>query len=226
MNKNDRAALIGMLLGDGSLRLHSYIKKDGKESQYVEMQITHCERQREYLEHKAKRLTNILGGKHVKVKEYNSKTKFSSGKIYKVHKCDSYFRQVHRWLYSRDRKKYFTRKVLDFLTPEGIAYWYMDDGGLSKTKNKRWSCEMRISTYFSEQEADVFIQYFHDVWGITAKKRLSKKHGTYYMCFNTKESVKFEALISPYILPMFNYKLPSSWIPRTPAPENSGDDIC
>ena len=110
----------------------------------------------------------------------------------------------------------------------------MDDGGLSKnityedkekTKIKASTCEMRFSTYFSEDEADQFISYFFDTWGLVAKKRFSKKTSTYYMCFNAANSRKLEDVIGKYIIPSMQYKLPSSWIPRALDSSNEDDDI-
>jgi len=223
MNSTQRGILYGMAIGDGSV--HKVTQGN------CVLQFSHSDKQKEYIELKAKKINSILGGKQNSVNWYTSKT--PSGEVHygKYGKAHKYFNQMRRVLYPYGKKTY-TRKMLDYLNPEGIAYWYMDDGGLSKkfTRSKTTdeitscSCEMRISTYCSEEEIDTIIQYFQEVWKIQGKKRLSKKHGTYYLAFNTKESKKLELLIKPYVIESMYYKLPSNWITRA-QDTHVGDDI-
>jgi recombination protein RecA len=215
MNSTKRGILYGMAIGDGSV----HNKKDGN----CTIQFTHSVAQKDYAEFKAKKLNSILGGKQNGVNWYKSKTPYGEVEYGKYGKSHKYCNQMRRVLYPYGKKTY-TRQMLDYLNPEGLAYWYMDDGGLSKSfrKNKDTgeitgcSCEMRISTYCSLEEIETIILYFKEVWDIEAKKRLSKKHGTYYLAFNSKNSKKFELLIKPYILESMFYKLPSNWITRAP----------
>lgn len=220
MNFDKRAILIGMVLGDGSFKKSKY-----KEQTYVEFQVSHTDKQEEYIRHKAKLLCSVMGGKEPNVNKYFSKTPYGDIHYFKFSKQHKYFNLLYKWIYPSG-KKYFTRFLLDKLTPHSIALWYMDDGGLSKSqKTNVWSCEMRFSTYFSEEEADIFIAYFLEKWGIQAKKRLSKKTNSYYMAFNTKESRKLEQLIEEFIIPSMRYKLPSYWNPRALDTCLTSDDI-
>jgi recombination protein RecA len=199
-----------MVWGDGCLKL--------KQRGYVEFVIGHTEKQREYIEHKQKILHSIFGGKLPKISERKFELGGKEHTELRITKQHPYFRYLHRKCYSKDRKKWYTRQALDYLNPEGIAYWYMDDGGVSKNKNKVTkevtSCEMRIATYCTEEEIDTIITYFKEVWEIQGKKRYHKKSGKWYLVFNTKESKKLELLIKPYIIPSMEYKLPSKWVPR------------
>lgn len=213
MNSTKRGILYGIALGDGSI--HKI--KNGN----CVLQFTHSEKQKDYAEYKAQRINSLLGGKKNNANRYESNTKYGHVVYYKYGKSNKYCNQMRKVLYPYGKKTY-TRKVLDFLNPEGIAFWYMDDGGLSKSFRKHketgeitgCSCEMRISTYCSLEEIETIIEYFKEVWDIQGKKRYSKKHGTYYLAFNTKESKKLELLIKPYMIESMYYKLPSNWITR------------
>jgi recombination protein RecA len=225
MNKDKKALLIGMCLGDGSIKKATYLKKDGSVTTYGVFSMTHTMAQRPYLEHKAKLLSKALKCGEINIGDYESNTAYGRIKSSKATKQHAYFRVLRKWLYPND-KKHISSFILNKLSPEAIAIWYMDDGGVSRREHKiGWGVEMRISTYFSEEEADCFIQYFKDRWGIQSKKRFSKKTGTYYMAFNMTESLKFEKLIQDYIVPCMEYKLPRYWNPRALGSADSTDDI-
>lgn len=210
MNITQRGILVGMIWGDGSLKL--------KQRDYVEFVIGHSDKQREYIEHKLEKVHSILGGKKPKLNERKFLLAGKEQVELRFSRQHPYFRYLHRKCYSKNKKKWYTRQALDYLNPEGIAYWYMDDGGISKNKHKETkvvtSCEMRIATYCTEDEIDTIITYFKEVWDIQGKKRFHKKSDKWYLAFNTKESKKLELLIKPFIIPSMEYKLPSTWVPR------------
>jgi hypothetical protein len=228
MNKEFRGKLIGTLLGDSSI----HFARDGNGI----FQFTHQEKQKDYAEFKSSVVCKGLKRQNRTPNKYTTVTAYGEVTYFKFQISHKYMNFLHRVVYNNVGKKYFTRKVLNYLTPEGVAWWYMDDGGVSLGNNKdkfgntrpHKPVEMRISTYFSEEEADTVIAYFSEVWGIQAKKRFAKKTSSYYMAFSTKESYKLEELIAPYILPYFQYKLPSYHSPRvqdTLVEKSKGDDI-
>lgn len=213
MNSTNRGVLYGIAIGDGSI----HKKKDGN----CTLQFTHSETQKEYAEFKARRVNSILGGKKNKVNWYSSTTPYGEVTYGKYGKSNKYCNQMRRVLYPEGKMTY-TRKMLDFLNPEGIAYWYMDDGSVSKSYRKDketgeicgCSCEMRIYTYCSLEEIETIIDYFKEVWEIQGKKRFAKKTKSYYLAFNSKNSTKLELLLRPYIIDSMLYKLPSRWVTR------------
>lgn len=220
MNIQKRSLLLGMLLGDGCLKTKTHKKQNGDVSVYYEFVIAHSSKQKEYLEYKRNLFHKLMGGKLPKL-NYESRT--DSFRFSRAHKI---FRLFHRILYSNNNKKYFTDKVFRYLTPQSIAIWYMDDGGLSKNKNngKITSCEMRLYTYFSKEEANRAIKYFKTVYDINVKKRHYMNRNQYNLIFNTKESFKLEVLISDFIIDSMKYKLPSYNITRAPDSLNNKDD--
>lgn len=227
LNIKNRAILYGMLLGDGCLKTKLHTKKDESQSTYYEYVLCHSVNQFEYLEYKRNLFHSIMGGKLPKIHFENVRLGDKIHQSCRFSRCNKYFRIIHKRLYSLNNKKYFTRKILDYLTPEAIAIWYMDDGGLKKSKRSDGSissCQMFLFTYFSEEEADTTLNYFSDVWGIQGKKYLYFKNNSWYLGFNTTEGRKFESLIKDYIIPSMKYKLPNSYNPRV-LDTLIGDDI-
>lgn len=227
MNRKNRAILVGTLLGDSSIHKTSYNSV---------FQFTHQIKQKDYAFYKASLILSMFGGAKREPKYYKSTTAFGEVEYYKFSLTHKYFNYLHRIAYSNEGKKYFSRKLLNYLSPLGLALWYMDDGGVSRGANvdkfgvprEHIPVEMRISTYCSLEEIETIITYFQEVWDVTAKKRHAKKTNSYYLAFNTNESLKFEQIISDFILPQFRYKLPSFYNTRVPDTQfeiSKGDDI-
>jgi len=200
MNAIKRGVLIGLVLGDGHLRVCR--DKRFPNSWHSEFSVTHRASQKEYIEYKAKLLHSILGGKLPKVSLVNNNGKPG----YKIYKSHRYFRVLHGWIYKNGRKC-FTEKILRWLTPQGIALWYMDNGCLSaKRRNgKVHAYELTLNTYVSEEENRIIAEYFAEAYGIVFT--VSKSHGSYRIRCGTKEAKKFIELIRPYIIPCMEYKV-------------------
>lgn len=209
MKRQDRDLLLGMLLGDGCLKPKHHIKLDGNPSTYYEYVLCHSVKQKEYLEYKLQLFHSIMGGKLPNLHYEKNKL----GESLRFSRCHKYFRLLHRVLYSNNNKKLFTKLVLSRLNPHTLAIWYMDDGCLSMNPSRK-SYEMRICTYFTENEADLCVDYFYTTWGITPKKRRYKKGDQFNLVFNTTESKKFEIIIEKYVISSMQYKLPSHRITR------------
>lgn len=209
-----------MLLGDGCLK-----RKFHKDSIYYEYVLCHSIKQEVYLNYKRNLFHSIVGGKLPKINYETNSKGYDSCRFSRCHRA---FRLFHKTLYSKDNKKYFSDKVFRYLTPQSIAFWYMDDGGISKNiySGKVTSIEMRFYTYFSEEEADRAISYFKTTHDISVKKRHYMKRGQWNLVLNSKESIKLTKLIDEYVIPEMKYKLPSLNFTRALDPTaNVGDDI-
>ena len=219
---NEKALLLGMLLGDGCLKT-----KKHKESTYYEYVLCHSTKQQAYLEYKLDLFHKIVGGKRPNLSYENSKL----GSSCRFSRCHKDFRFLHRLLYSKDNKKFITRQVLDCLNEQSLALWYMDDGGVKpsfRVDGSISSCQMVLSTYCSEEQAGIIINWFREKYGILVRKLFHKKSQSYYLSFNTTEGRKFDELISPFIIPSMEYKLPSTLITRaldTLTGNAEGEDI-
>ncbi len=208
MNIYNRSLLVGMSLGDGCIK-----------QPHNELVIQHSGKQLEYLDFKRHKLHSIFGGKLPNIHKENHYLKSNNKHYvgYRIGKANKYFRLLYKLLYING-KKTFTKRVLNYLTPEAISYWYMDDGGISKNINngKISSVECRLYTYCSEEEANIILEYFKNTHNIIGKKRLYRLNNSWIIVFNTKQSIIFENLIRKYIISSMQYKLPNYHCPRTP----------
>lgn len=206
INKESRNLLIGLLLGDGTIS-NNYVFK-----------LSHCEQQRDYLEWKIK----LLGNNGIRtngVKEYISTCGYnSSKKVLYTQLSIIPFIKVLRRVFYRPKKILGNRKLLNRLSAQEIAIWYMDNGciNIRKSKNKIHGFYIRIATCLPEKELQVIIDYFKEVWNISFYK-ISEGKGTYSLCCGTKEGIKFINIVKPYVqqVPSMIHKIQYNLSQRT-----------
>lgn len=119
---------------------------------------------------------------------------------------------LRRVFYDSSGKKRYKRKLLNRLTPQGLAIWFMDDGALLRRKYKGQykGFYLRMSTYCSRDEADEIIKYFNEVWDIYPTKiheHKIKHYDAYTINFGAKEGRKLIDIIKPYMCPSLMYKI-------------------
>lgn len=198
MNKEEKAIVLAMCLGDG------YIGKNST------LYIEHSQNQEDYVKYKYNLLNKIFPTRHPNNLYYRQRLDSRTGKIYKqvsCHKYSKYFRVLRKWLYTPT--KIFKRKLLDRLTPEAIAIWYMDDGCLrcreSTVTGKVTSIQVILSTHCSLEEAEMIRDYFQETWGIVFS--IYKQKNKYLHCANTENGNKFLDLVRPHVIPSMSYKV-------------------
>lgn len=202
MNKKNKSILVGLSIGDGSIKKHIN-KKYNSTSYYIA--FTHGIKQYDYLQFKAKLVNKTLGGKQNQVIVINNNG-YDGCRYQKAHKD---LKSIYDLLYYNGKKK-ITRKVLDCLDDEAIAYWYMDDGSLyaQKRDGKIHAFSLVISTYCdTEEEINEIIKYFMEVWDI--KFNIKRNKGKFSLTCNTKEIRKFLPIVTPYVskIPCMSYKI-------------------
>lgn len=124
-----------------------------------------------------------------------------------MEKSHRYFRILKSAMYPNGKKR-FTRRVLDMLSPHGIALWYMDDGSAAVNRNKHgWisSCYTNLYTYCSEEEALDICAYFKEKHDI--EFRIGHEKSGCLLRANTEASRRLAKLVYPYIIPSMMYKL-------------------
>lgn len=130
----------------------------------------------------------------------------------------SYFEKFREEMYGTGTKQ-VTKKILNYLTPEGLALWFMDDGYLdykvsSNTRN------LRICTdSFDEISIKNIIQYFNDTWDIQSKIYMHNagkgRDSKPRISFNAANAQKFIVLVHKFFLPEFYYKLDLHYLEST-----------
>ena len=200
-NKESRNLIIGMLLGDGTIS-NNYVFK-----------LSHGYKQKEYLEWKIN-LLNEHGIKNNGLKKYISTCGYNLGSIvYYSQMSVIPFMKVLRRVVYKPIKNYANRKILNRLTPLGLAIWYMDDGHINirKTDDKIHGFYIKIATCLYKEQNQIIIDYFKEIWNISFYQFKEGKPGknTYSLCCGTQEGIKFIELIKPYVesCPSMIYKI-------------------
>lgn len=199
LSKEQKSLLVGLLLGDGTIS-----------SNYV-FKLSHSEAQREFLEWKID-LLNKFGFKNNGVKEYISTCGYNKGNkvLYSQMSLNPTIKALRRTVYTP--KKHITRRLLNWLTPIGLAIWYMDDGCINVNTSKQRSSiqhTIKIATCVDLDTAQVVIDYFKEVWDVQFRPFKEGK-GTYSIASSTEsDCAAFIQIIRPHIeqVPSLLYKI-------------------
>lgn len=185
ITKEARNIFLFMMIGDGC------ISKTGV------LEIAHCAAQKEYLFYK-KSLLESVGIKCGNIRDYNNNGYPASRFAVKTYK----FAKLYRKVFYTPKKTIANRKLLNKLTPLGLAIWYMDDGGLSQKKRNGvvHANDLIINTHLSIEENQIIIDYFNEVWNIRFTQ--VKNHNQYRLRCGTIEARKFIAIVEPYVSKM------------------------
>lgn len=98
-------------------------------------------------------------------------------------------------------KKIVPDNIEEYITPYGLAIWFMDDGTLNNPSNQR------IHTNSFKYEDQVKLQNLLKINFDLECKILTRKDGQHILSFNSKNSKKMTEIIRPYVIPSMTYKL-------------------
>lgn len=202
--------LVGTLLGDSSISF-----KDSE--QYCpRFTLTQGEAQKDWLGLKVHLLRNLLPTEELYSNDNFGTYEKSFDNSHRVYERRSRslicLRELSRLVWVNNRKT-VTRELLNKLTPAGIAAWYLDDGQrcdrVYKGEKIPWRVKLHTSGY-TEEEQDIIIEYFRDVWGILFRK---KKYAYWYLITDSKDDAKkFYDIISNEIPEgIMEYKIPKDF---------------
>lgn len=185
-----RGILCGMLLGDAGRARNN-------------LAIQHSTKQMEYALFK-KCLLERVTGKVVNTRQWVTKEGY--GLIRVEPKLVPLTRVMVRRCY-RDGRKVFPPEFLRYLTLQGLAVWFMDDGSKSfkRIGGKIHAVEVTLNTYLSKEENELLIAFFKAKWDV--RWGLNKSKGHYRLRMGTREARRFFALIEPYVIDSMKYKI-------------------
>jgi hypothetical protein len=106
-----------------------------------------------------------------------------------------------------NKKKIITQDLIkNHLTPRGLAYWFMDDGGkLDYNKNSKNKGVVLNTQSFESKEVKAMAQQLSEKFNLDCEIRSGKK----IIVIKSSSYSTFLSLIDPYILPEMRYKLPA-----------------
>jgi hypothetical protein len=184
-----RGIICGMLFGDGGrCKNNFYIAHSIKQIQYALFK---------------KELLELVTGKQVNTRQRKNKDGYET--IVIEPKLIPLTRVLVKKCYKGGTKT-FSPKFLNYLTLQGLAIWFMDDGSKSfkRVGNRIHAVEVTLNTYLSKEENETIISYFKERWGI--QWGLNKSKDKYRLRMGTREALNFFKLIEPYIIESMNYK--------------------
>lgn len=186
LSSHQKQVLLGIMLGDGSMRLFKNPK----------FTTTHCSAQKEYSEHIAEVFRN-LGGKctHSKRNTPDCRTGIRYESYTVSVSTNPAYLSYYNSLYKQG-KKHIPIDLLDEFTEVSLAYMFMDDG--FKTP-----CSYALSTNcFNIEELQQFQEFLKNKFNLETS--LHKDHVLYIKACSRDT---FTELVSPYIIPCLQYKL-------------------
>ena len=177
-----RSAVVGIYLGDGCISRQSYSLGFGHGQKQLDYSL--------YLADKFNKNTWV-GDAKVKGKTYED-----------ISKVCVPLRQIWRDCYGKfSHKKAVDQWLLNQIDEVALAYWYMDDGSRSCHQLRLHCCS------FSQKDINKLIGHLKTKFEIESEY-VPRKHKRYGDIKIRRESaVKFQALVAPYLLPIFDYKL-------------------
>jgi hypothetical protein len=103
-----------------------------------------------------------------------------------------------------DGKKRVPKLIHRWLSPQAIAYWFMDDGSIKSKESK----DVIFNTQgFNRSEVDLLSKVLQEKFALQAKLRTQKEGCQIYISGKSYE--RFVEIISPYMIEGMKYKMPS-----------------
>lgn len=202
-NKEQLSAIVGCVLGDGSLS-----KKDAR------LTISHTTPQVDYLKFKG----DFFGGKVTEFNSYGYSSKLIKRQS-KTHNLscplNDQLRKLRELSYVDGKKT--VKDLLPLLDEISLAFWYMDDGCLKKSGQKAHYIELNTQG-FSDEDQGLICDYFRakfgfspriDVMSAEAHKFGGKKYKRIRLL--NDDSDKFLKMVAPFVVDCMNYKLPQKY---------------
>ena len=122
------------------------------------------------------------------------------------HKAFNYLAEL--FLLDKGGKKGISENLVqDHLTPKGLAYWFMDDGGkLDYNKNSKNKSIVLNTHSFPEEEVLNMSKELNEKFNLDCNIRSNK--GKKIIVINSISYLTFRKLVDPHILSDIRYKLP------------------
>ena len=189
--------IIGSLLGDARLECRSV---GLRQHVTARLRVHHGAKQKRYVFWKYGILKNLVLQKPQESLWDNPKRNLHEVSWYFHTRSIKEFGILHRYFYRREMKV-LPESIFDFLTPQMIAVWFMDDGS-NNGEN------LTINAHCFSYEDQVRIAYFFKC-RFTLRPTVVKDRTRYRLAIGRKDYAKFMDLVRPFIIPSMTYKIAS-----------------
>lgn len=186
LTKQQISLIIGSLLGDGSL-----IKNGRRITPYFK--VSHCEKQKEYLEYKH----DVL--KPISTNIFKNIDKRGNSVMYGFNTLSNCYLIELRDLFYTNNTKVIKEELINYIDELSLAIWYFDDGSIGKT-----NCRLSTESFTFEENnilKNILIRKFN------IEPKVCKYKNYCYLHFNKTNSEKLINIVKEYCPQCLKYKL-------------------
>lgn len=206
ISQNQRAVILGKLLGDGSL--HVQRRRSTLPVTSALVQYSHKAAHKEYSEWTDRWLGELFSNSCVD----NSPRYGNTSTIKSWSKQSTDLFAVFGQMVEGPGKKVVCRSLLEIASPLTIAFWYMDDGSLSHSHGQQDRAIISVCN-FDNNSVEV-LQELLMKFNISSSRY---QHGEYEYLYLSNTALKLlSALIWQYVPPCMQYKLATEYRNRVP----------
>jgi hypothetical protein len=196
LSPEDLGLIYGTLLGDAS------ITYPNAHSRFPRLAWVHSSKQQEWSKYKASRLT-ILNPKLWAARNlgYGQKASFCNTR------CHPQLTQVFDIVKPERGVKQVRREWLEQITPEGLAWWYMDDGSLHFSSGGSPSIQLHTEG-FTFEENKLLAAWLNELGYAAKHARYTRDGGKQfsYLSLGAAAAGKWLSKLKPFAIPAMAYK--------------------
>jgi len=190
LTQRQREILIGTILGD------AHLEKNGR---YTRMRVDHYDKHKAYVFWLAHEFSPFsLVPRHIVEKDKRNGKNY--GRWHFSTRSLPVFDEF-RALFYKERRKIISSALVRLLTPLSLAVWYMDDGFRRRDSKGFYLC----TSSFSEAEQKILQHVLHVKFALTTT--IHHQHDLGRIFIPSAFADRFNQLVKPYILSIFQYKL-------------------
>lgn len=188
LSEMQKEFVFGNLLGDGSVILSGRRK-------IAYFKVSHCEKQKDYLLWKQSVLGPLVNSMARTVDKRGNSIMYGFSTL--AHQDLNPFRT----LFYVNNVKVIREELKDYLTPFGLAIWFMDDGSKNGPVNYRFSTEG-----FTKDENYILKYILKDRFGLDVSV-CEECNKYYYLHMNKESAINMTEIIREYVVDCMKYKL-------------------
>jgi hypothetical protein len=195
LTKKQRAALIGMILGDG------YLQSTGAHN--ARLRLEHQALHKEYLVWKVKLLPRLFQGKPQIVERIHPLTQKTYRYVRQQSNASPILGKLRKLFYPKGKKR-MPEKLNGLLRDDiALAIWFYDDGYYYP----RDKCSYLYLGRITRREAEIAQEAIAKKFGIKGNI-LDKRNKGFALYFPNSENQKIKSIVEKYKVPVMAYKIP------------------
>lgn len=210
MDEKEKSFVIGVLLGDGHIRLRK--EKNNLGRAYPQLMLEQSVKHREYAFWLRDEISDWLSDSTKPLRQARKVDKRTK-KVYHSYPfqtiCHPVFKEFYDGFYSGRKKVLNIDLVAKYFNEYAFAIWIMDDG----TRSKRGRRIQLCSHNFTQEENKILLTFLGNKYGVSGHVRKTVRDGNilYNIDFSVNSSKFASHILRDLIIPSFQYKLvPSS----------------